>query len=235
MVSSEDTTDGHAANAADGTTSDFWKPTALPATLEVQLSTSTPADFAAIAAHTLAGRTVKVQRHDGTAWVDVASVVAVDNAAFALQFTEASATRWRFEISGGTGLPVIGVAFIGKALRVERRMFQGHTVVTMADDVELLVNTSESGHLLGTSVLHHGAGTAFAFSNLSPQWVRTTFEPFRQHFNTGKPFFWLWRPEDYPDEVAYCWRDGGTIKPTNSGPRDLMSVQGRMRAYVDND
>ncbi|RFA24344.1 hypothetical protein CAI21_21965, partial [Alkalilimnicola ehrlichii] len=212
LTASSETADGYAENALIGTT-DFWTPETVPATLEVQLPAVRAADYAGIEAHTLgdAECSVYIEYHDGNDWVTAASGSTGDNRGLAFLFDEQSSDRWRLRVEGSAP-PSIGVVHIGKALRGQRRLYQGHTPIRFGETVRLLVNESETGQLIGNSVIRYGAGTTIELDNLTPDWVRGPLEPFRKHFNQGLPFFWLWRPGKYPDEVAYCWRQGGELQ-----------------------
>lgn len=230
LTASSEAEDGHADNAITGTTYDYWTPTSLPATLEVELSSAQEADYAGIAAHSLAGIIVQIQYHDGSDWVTVAESIPADSRTFMLFWEPALSNRWRVRLSG-SGSPSIGVAHIGKALRLQRRIYVGHTPATMSEQTEIRPNRTEGGQWVGRSVVREGGSVDISLQNLTPRWVREYFEPFRQYAKTGA-WFWAWRPGDYPAEVAYCWTTDD-IHPSNQRSNGMMQVSFGAQTYVD--
>ena len=128
-------------------------------------------------------------------------------------------------------MPSIGVAMLGKALAVERKLFRQHVPITFGRRTIIRPQTAEGGQWLGRSIQRDGVATGIAFQNLTSAWVREYFDPFIVSARTY-PFGWAWRPEDYPAEVAYVWTVGD-ISPVNSGPRDFMSVNFKVEGIVD--
>jgi hypothetical protein len=126
----------------------------------------------------------------------------------------------------------VGVCFFGSDLVFPRRFYQGFAPPIWATEVQLQSNVSVGGNLIGTSVVAKGSTMSFTVNNVDPEFIRgVRFPFFAKSFNEGAPFFMAWRPKKYDGDLYYCWRDGGTLRPTNSGPRDLMSVELSCRVY----
>ena len=128
--------------------------------------------------------------------------------------------------------PTVGVFFCGDPMAMDRPFYQGFAPILTPTEVELQSNVSAGGHLLGSSVVKRGSRIAMQFNNLSDTFVRgDDFKGFMAHFNDGGGAFAAWRPTKYADDLHYFWRDGATLQPTNSGPRDLMNVTIEGRVY----
>lgn len=229
-----------AALSATGTTYDAWVATPSGggnAFLQMVFASAQTLNAVAIAAHNLGtvGGSVKVQysTDSGATWVDTeaGSKYAFDNQAILFYFDEVSADYWRIRISTVTENVEVGVAYWGTVMTIPRRFYQGYTPPITPTNVMLQSNVSQGGNLLGAAVTRKGSSASATVQNVDPTFIRgTDFKGFMNHFNNGNGSFWAWRPTKY-DDLFYCWRDGETIRPTNSGPRDLMSFDMNMRFY----
>jgi len=81
------------------------------------------------------------------------------------------------------------------------------------------------------SVITEGVSTSSEWKNLTAQWYREKFDPFVVYARS-RPFFIAWRYAEFPLEVGFVWTTDD-IRPTNSGPRDLMSVSMSVDGYSD--
>lgn len=229
-----------AALSATGTTYDAWVVTPSGggnAFLQMVFASAQTLNAVAIAAHNLGtvGGSVKVQysTDSGASWVDTeaGSKFAFDNQAILFYFDEVSADYWRIRISTVTENVEVAVAYWGTVMTIPRRFYQGYTPPITPTNVMLQSNVSQGGNLLGAAVTRKGSSASATVQNVEPTFIRgNDFKGFMNHFNNGNGSFWAWRPTKYGD-LFYCWRDGNTIAPTNSGPRDLMSFEMNMRFY----
>lgn len=228
-------TDGQAANAIDGTTYDYWIPTSVPATFTVELSTTTTASYAAIAAHNLGstGNTLEVRAFNGSTYDAVASVTPTDDKPIFIAFTQQSATRWRFKVDGGS-VPKIGVALLGDSIRFDSGILPSYTPLYMSEDVELLTSQTLNGQFVTNRVNRRGAKTQVSLNILDRSFVEgTAFQDFRNHYNQGKPFFFASNPSELEDDVSYCWRqDGGELKPTFDSDGIFYKTALSLEAYI---
>lgn len=232
--------DGSAANAVTGTTADYWLPnvTGTSALFAPTFATATSVSLVAIAAHNLGtlGATVQVKYStDNISWTDsgVGFLAPTDNSPIVVRMAAASARYWQIEITGLTaGDPVYaGVVFFGNDLVMPMRFYQGFAPVISPTEVELQSNVTVGGNLVGSSIVAKGSTISAPFRLIPPSFTRGDLLPFIPHFNAGKGFFFGWRPETYPQDVHYCWRDGDAIRPTNEGPRDFMAFSINARVY----
>ena len=218
-----------AINATFPTTFEFWRPATLPATWTVDLGTAHPIDYVGIVGD-FNGATVTVEHSpDGVTWTAADTRVGVTTRINMFLFAEVTRRYWRLSFS--VAIPRLAVAYIGKALAMQRRIYQGHTPLTLSRETTLSNNVSEGGQYLGRSIIRRGAGTSASWSHLRADWYRSEFDPFVRAARTA-PFFIGWRPETFPAELGFCWV-GEDIAPENSGPRDFMSVEMSFRGLIN--
>lgn len=110
---------------------------------------------------------------------------------------------------------------------MERPLYGGHAPMHMARQTVMRSNVSGTGEFLGRTKQRAYLQTAFAWNNLTADWVRSNWRPFQIACET-EPFFIAWRPITF-SEVAYGYVDSVPI-PQNTGVRNLMSVEMTMRA-----
>lgn len=227
-------------NAVSGGTYNFWSATPNGSDivrLRFDLGSAKAVTFAGIAAHNLAdiGATLTLESStDDSVWspVAAAAVTPADNGAIGFRMTAATARYWRFTITDAGGDAVIGVAFIGAELLIGSRLYQGYAPPITPTEVALKTNVSEGGHLLGNSAVFQGSSATAQLNNLAPSDLRgAAWKGFQSAYNGGKPFFWAWRPTKYPADLFYAWRSGAALRPQNTGPLDLMSIEMAMRFY----
>lgn len=229
-----------ATNAVTGTTYDDAQPvvTSTEAALIVS-GTALTANAACIYAHNIGtiGASVRVQYSDdgGTTWTDggAGPVTPADDQAIFWRFDERSEDDWRlliFNVSG-SDQPIIGGFCIGVELLIEQRIYQGYTPPITPTAVSMVDNTSEGQHILGTRFVERGSEIAVDLTHMTPATLRgVDWVAFQNHFNQGGALLWAWRPTKYGD-AFWCRRSGSAMVPTNSGPKDYMSVSFALRAY----
>ena len=225
--------DGAGANAVFDGTADRWRPSAMPATLAMTLPSAAWADCAAIVGHNLgtAGATLFVEYWDGAAWAVAATLAPDDDKPLCLIFEKMLSAQWRLRITGAT-LIYIARAMIGKRLVVPGGVTPPYVPLNMADEVELLDDgRSRNGQHIPAPVQRTGGAASIDIMPQEWEWVRTEFEPFRQHFNRGKAFFFMASPACYPEDIGYCWRDGREINPSFQNAF-LMNISMGVRVYV---
>lgn len=218
-------------------TYDRWLPTEIPATLTFQLSQASTLDYVFIASHNLgtSGSALVVEHSpDGIDWIEASPErVPSDNTPLAFLFDEVEALYIRIRITSALEIPRIGVVMAGKALAMERPIYGGHSPITLSRQTEIRPSRSEGGQWLGRSVVRKGYATSYEWQNLSASWYREFFDPFVQAARS-QPFGIAWRPETFPNEVAYAWTNSD-IQPSNSGASNLMSAGFSVVAHDSGD
>ena len=235
-------TGGDRANAVSGSTYDKWRPdvTTTEAVLSFDLGAAAAVTFAAVAGHNAyaMGATVAIEKSaDGTTWSAVDAITPGDEKPIAFRFTAGTSVRyWRLRFTGLTAgdLLSVAVAFLGNELIIPRRLYQGFAPVLTATEVQLQSNVSVGGHLLSSSVISRGSTLSADVSNVPATFIRSAdWLSFQTAFGEGKGFFFAWRPMKYTGDLHYCARDGGVIRPENTGPRDLMAIKFSARVYAN--
>lgn len=245
-----------AESVGNALTYELWKPSTLPASLDIDAGEPVTADYVAFGAHNLSGCLVTLSYStDGSTYAPAIEGVVIRNKAGMMLFEPVTARYWRLDILGWAASPTLdldfqsqayaagdytdaddtylGVLYLGRALQMQRGIYQGHTPGEFARSDEIRPNVSEGGQWLGRTVIRKGYDTTYSFSNLKADWVRSTLAPFLDAAVTD-PFFIAWRPETKADEVLMGWTQG-PIVPTNSGPRDLMSVDFTVSAHGEQE
>ena len=225
------TATGFFANAPLNTlTYEKWKPAGATGTWEYNHGSTLSCNYCCIGGHTLgtSGSTISLEYWNGSIWVSFLSPIAItDNSDIFAIFAPGSSQRWRVNISAGTSAPEIAVIKFGTALQMERPIYGGHTPIMLARQTVMKMNESETGEYLGMSKWRTYLQSSFTWQNLTAAWVRSNWQTMQRAVET-EPFFIAWRPASF-GEVAYG-RAMGVPIPTNSGTRDLMSVELQMRA-----
>ena len=202
VTASSEEDDFPASAAAQELTYEFWRPTSLPATWEVDAGEPVTVDYCGIASHTLAGNTVEVQYFDGDDWQTVADVAPGGNTPLMFLFEPVEAQRWRIQISGGD-VPSVGVVFFGRTLAMQRSIYGGHSPLNLSRSTTREPNRSDRGQWLGLSLVRRGVSTDYSWQNLTAAWYRANFDPFVEYATQSRgTFFIAWKPNKFPAEVG---------------------------------
>lgn len=220
-------------NIANPLTHSIWAAANLdPQVITVSLNPLTMTDYIGIARHNLGDTgmlvTIEGRTAQETDWSPLLMPFRVaDNMPILARFVRQPLTQLRITITPTTVAPRIAVLYVGKLTLLERRIYVGHTPLNLGLDVSDSVGVSISGNYLGRIVRSERHSTGVSMANISPSWMRNEFEPFKK---ARVPFFFAWRPSDYPLEVGYCWfPQGHNPRPTNSRSNGMMGVDFEMQ------
>lgn len=217
------------SNIINPATFERYKPTTpTTCTINIDAGSTVDVDYMGIQARGVTSVLIYSSTDDITYTLE-AEFNPTGNTIMAL-FEEVTARYYRVTLNG-SGLTVIAMK-LGKALAMQRAIYGGHTPITLAPVNAVRPNMSETGQFLGASIQRKGLSTGFSWDNLKADWYRANFDPFVKSGPRVQPFFIAWRPESYPNEVAYCWSTGD-IKPNNSGTKDFMSVSMNVEGFSD--
>lgn len=168
-------------------------------------------------------------------FIDLAlPIVPSEDVPLGWYFPDIDRQTFQIRVSSNGPSDVVSVAalFVGTVITSPRRIYQGYSPIITPTEVDLQSNVSAGGNLLGSSIVRQGDRFSAAISNLPETFIRSAeWLAFQTRFNAGEPIFIAWRPTKYPQDLHYVWRDGGVLRPTNSGPQAFMSVQIDGRAY----
>lgn len=233
MLSSEQAADGFpVVNLANPATFLLWRGDDGSAqTITITVGVNRTIDYLGIARHNIGttGATYALESSDnGTDWDPVVDDNPVDDRVIIHEFDPVTAAHYRLTIGAGNAAPQIAVLYLGEILALERRLYVGHRPVPFALRRVVSTGRSESGQFLGRTRRRESVEFELSMPNLTPAWVRDELEDFVDNSDVA-PFFWAWRPTDYPDEVAYCWTTGDPAL-VNQRPNGMLelsaSVQG---------
>lgn len=229
VVADEEASGYQAVNLALPPTYLRWRGASTDPQAIVVTQAAANVNYFAIAGHNLADCTIQLQSSDdGASWDDVtAEILPGTNNVLYVEFADTSAAYWQLLLTPGANVPEIAVLHIGRSLRMQRRLYVGHAPLTLNRNSEVSSGYSESGQFLGRVVRRTTYAGSAAFQNLTPTWYRDYMEPFVAHAVTG-PFFFAWRPGDYPDEVAYCWLSSD-VRANNQRSNGMMQCSIEMQ------
>ena len=141
-------------NVISQNTVKYWRPTALPATISVDLDTVKSVDSFGIVAHDCGtkGNTILLQSSpDNTTWTTRCTVVPTDNTTVLGLFTPVSARYWRLNISGGT-VPSIAVVMLSARFNMPAGVKPPYTPMWLSHQFELLTANTLGGQCMGNRV-----------------------------------------------------------------------------------
>lgn len=178
-------------------------------------------DYIGIARHNLGqfGLEVRIQ-FDGQTVIDWGAVS--DNQALLFLVNTAAPQTVTIGIRGATDPAQIAVIYIGLTIRLQRRIYVGHTPIQFGRNRTTINGLSEFGQYLGEVPVRETIETQVSLQNLTPQWYRDVLDPFFDE-KPSRPCFWVWRPMDYPAEVSFCWIKGNP-RVSNQLPNGMMEA-----------
>jgi hypothetical protein len=211
---------GVALNALKRNTWEKWRPTAA-GYFKVVLNSAQTVDTVCIGAHNMGSRgfTISPQYRetDGGPLLQFAGARTPSKDS-AIMFHRSSAVNVKvleIYVSNGTN-GEIGYISAGLALQMQRPMFNGHQPYTDSDVTEYYSNRTESGEIIGKQIRRKGYETTYEWNNISDEWYRVYFAPFKEAIKT-KPFFVAWNLLEYPDDVAFGETSGDISTSMQNG------------------
>lgn len=204
VTASSEAESGPKEQAYDGFTYDFWTTTgSAEESIQVQNASASPADYMAVAAHTLTGCDVTPQySSDGAAWTNLADAFEVqDNSPIVWEFTQVSAVYFRLLIQNATGAVSIGAIHVGVMLTMQRGMNTGWQPPSLNEDIRFTNSISEGGQILGRNIVSYGASVQVQSDPVTWEFARGDWDSFVQVANLWACFFW-WTYDDYA-EIVY--------------------------------
>ncbi|MGI9159853.1 MAG: hypothetical protein ACR2K1_08890 [Saprospiraceae bacterium] len=215
-----------ATNLANPATHLFWKGNAATATEDLIISGLTgTSDYVGIAKHnfgtagivvTLAGST------DGSTYTTLATHTPTTDLPIMFLVAAAAYTNFRIRLTVGATKPQAAVVYCGEALRFQRRIYVGHTPITLGRRITKMIGRSQSGNYLGNVVIGEDRATSVALQNLTASWYRAYMDPFVVAAQTA-PFFFAWRPTSYPSEIGYAWLGSDPV-PSNQRANGMLQI-----------
>jgi hypothetical protein len=222
------------ANLQNRGTYNFWKPTALPATVSLDNGSVKTFDCMAIVAHSLgsSGSTINLEYNDG-GWVSVTGdITPTDDSTIFVLFDSTDAEDWRLRISGST-IPFMGILMLGEVFTIPGGVRAPYTPIWQAETFQLMTSESLGGHFIENRVVSQGAATQIDLVAVERSFSESNLQPFRRYYNEGGPFIWAANPQEFTQDVGYVWRQpGAEMKPTFDQDGIWVSVSMGVKGYV---
>jgi hypothetical protein len=232
MATTTEATTHSAANLANVSTALYWQGVLSSPPedeyITITLNTENFVDYIGIAKHNFYTEQIEasVEVLDDSSpaeWTEIVSgVIPPNDGPIIFRFTPQAITQIRVRLRPGNAAPRAAVLYVGALLVMQRRIYVNHRPVSYAVNTDTVNAMSENGSFLGRIVMREMVQTDADFTNLTPTWYRTYFDPFAIAAREA-PFFFAWRPGTYPDEVGFMWVTDNPI-PNNALPNGMMSV-----------
>lgn len=232
LTADEEDADHPVEYLANGSTALYWKgQNAGAQNITLDLGSNQDVDYFGIARHNFAsaGVTYNIQSSvDDIFYTTIDGPITAPNDYVIIhEFDTVNARYFRINITAATSeAPEIGVWYVGKILRMERRVYVGYTPFTFAKVTTVSSGFSESGQFLGRIKRRVVYDNPISFRNL----LASTTHALKDFFENAEefPFFFAWRPNDYPEETGYCWF-ASDPDVSNAAPNGDMTVSYDMR------
>jgi hypothetical protein len=205
-------------NAYDWLTYDFFKPAAGgTVNIDAEFASEVTADYFGFYNQNLyqLGGSIKLQYWDGAAYQDCfTAILPADNSPQMKVFASQTSTKWRIVVQCDDVF-ALGCVSFGAHLPLQFGMYLNWTPPVLARNTKRLTNTSDTGAILGNSVIALGVKTNLVLQYATDAWVRANWLPFVKHMEE-KPFFFVPNIVEYPFEAVFCQVDGDIPVPTHT-------------------
>jgi hypothetical protein len=220
--------DSPVTNLVNPATYNVWSGTSMVADeyVTMNLATSDFLDYVGIASHNFFSAGIAVSLEvliGGVTWTEIiAPFVPSDDNSLMFRFPLQGIDKIRIRMQPGTSVPRMSVVYVGRLLVIQRRLYVGHQPMTLNRITNISNGRSETGNFLGRVVKNKMIKTSVALDHITADFMREQLDPF---FRVAQeiPFFWAWRPFDYPKEVAYAWMSND-VSVSNSMSNGMMKV-----------
>lgn len=217
-------------------TAEYWEPSALPATWQLNFGTTRNIDYVGllgsfgtngVSALIETSDLIEVGSPPAAVWTTFAAAVAPTNDDPILYLDDVvAAAAIRVTLTGSGSMPRMAVVYVGEALVMQREVTAPFTPPNLSRKTVLSRSLSRGGEFLGQGFRRMGVESSASFQLLEPAWYRANFDPFVKHARS-LPYFFAWLPEDYTTEVAFAWSPDD-IRPSYQGVWNYMQVSWQM-------
>jgi len=197
------------ANALDGRTSTHAAYSAGTRTISFSFVSQT-VGYLAIGKNNLgdAGATVNVY----AGGVLRGSHTFTKNQVYVFPFADVAASTASFVISASTDFFICDFA-CGAKIEMPKLMQVGFEPPQLADDDEILANYTLTSELNGITVRKKPKKISIELKDFSYSWFDSNWQNFIT-YSKNFPFYFLFSPDDRPDDAFYCWhaKSIGSVK-----------------------
>lgn len=188
-------------------TASFWEPTALPATLKIDLGSLLTIDYVGLVGVIgSAGCAAKIETSTDNANFDLFSEEISAGADDPLMFLDdAVSCRWvRLTLTGSSVMPKVAVIYVGEVLGLPYGCAGGFSPINLSRQTELVATLSRGGQFLGQGFRRHGVAGNVTIRGLEEDFYIDEFDLFVQHARS-RPYFFAWNPAEFPRQIVYGW------------------------------
>lgn len=136
----------------------------------------------------------------------------------------------RIKLYAGTTEPEIAIVYCGRAIVSQRTLYKRHPIPTFARKSKSIAGASESGEYLGSIETEEFLAAKIPFSLIEPAFYREHIDDFFSEARK-QPFFFGWRPTEYPDETGYFWLTADP-EPVNDEQSGLVAFDLDMAGVI---
>jgi len=219
-----------ALNAGNVRVDSAWRPTALPANWSTIFNLPRAVGYVGIAAHDLgtqnADITIQTTSDAGSTWDTVAglaNLTPTDDSAILCLFEQETFDGYRVLINSADSEPTIASIAGGPIMEWPQKSVWTGTPITEGDRITFADNMSDTGLLVGRTVVSDGLEFQVQIDNLSEAFRTGDFATFKAYANGEDALFFIaTRPGDYPNEVAYAW-SSSLVRMSRDRPNKQIS------------
>jgi hypothetical protein len=225
-----------AANLANPATHLFWRgANTNDQNITISVGQIDPIDYLAVAGHNFGSGALAVKLQGRSSLLDpftdlTQDVIPADDSPLLFRFVPTSLVEIRLAMAPDVIIPQAAVIYVGNLLVLQRRIYVGHRVLPFNRQANIVTGRSEEGQFLGRIVLGQMTGSALELNNITPDFYREEMEPWLKRA-VEAPFFFAWRPSDYPAETGYCWASGDA-QMSNQRSNGMVQVALNLQGIV---
>lgn len=189
----------------------------------VVTGTANDLDYLGVVKHNFssAGIAVSVEGFNGS-WIELTDpTIPNSDGPLVFRFNPQPFSQVRLRMVPGTAAPQAAVMYVGLLLALPRKIYVGHVPIPYGRSHRVTNNRSESGHFLGRIITGASVESSVAVKHIPPAYYRDNLDAFIRAAVTI-PFFFAWRPFQYPDEVGYAWL---TVDPRPMNSRNTGNME----------
>jgi hypothetical protein len=165
-------------------------------------------DYVGIAKHNfdIAGTSLILMESTGSqGFAEIASSDApTDDSPIIFRFAPKEVDQIRLVISAGSVAVEAAVLYAGLIIQMQQGIQAEHVPLPRAYIQDVVNGRSESGNFLGRIVTGARFASTASFANIEQDWYFDNLHPIALE-GYQDPFFWVYFPEDRPEETAFAW------------------------------
>lgn len=237
LVADYEDTDFPAVNLCNDNTSLVWKSTSLA----TQYITITPSnyigelDYIGIANHNFGTAqcvvSIEAKVSEDDPWTEIFEEhLFADDSPIQMRFTKSQYFDTRIKLQPSAVLPFAAVVYLGELTTMTTGLYAGHVPLKYARKTTTVSSRAETGAFIGRIKTGEYRESDAHFYHIDPDFYRSDVDPFVVHAQEH-PFFFAWRPEEYPEESGFAVMINDPM-PTPDSTSHLIEVTFQLRGIA---